>query len=270
MPHIETAVAGVRDLDLLANRDSPVRRLDPRAKVAVTAAFLVTVVSFPKHDIAGLMPLLLYPVLLIAAGRIPLRVIARYLLLAAPFALMVGVFNPLLDRTTALRLGPVAISGGWLSFLSIIIRFVLTASAALILLAGTGFGPLCHALGRLGMPRLLVTQFLLLYRFIFIIAEEGARMTRAWALRSRRAGNMPLRVWGSLAGHLLLRAYDRGERVHAAMRARGFDGTLRPLHTPHWRWLDTAFVLVSVGCFVFARLAHPTEALGRLALSVMR
>jgi len=238
--------------------------------VAVTAAYLVTVVSFPKHDIAGLTPLLLYPVLLIAAGRIPLKVIARYLLLAAPFALMVGVFNPLLDRAVALRLGSVAISGGWLSFISIIIRFVLTASAALILLAGTGFGPLCYALGRLGMPRLLVTQFLLLYRFIFIIAEEGVRMTRAWMLRSRRAGNMPLRVWGSLAGHLLLRAYDRGERVHAAMRARGFDGTLRPLLPPRWRWFDAAFVFISVGYFVFARLAHPAEVLGRLTLAVLQ
>lgn len=269
MPRIAAAVAGVRDLDLLASRDSPVHRLHPAAKVIVTAAFLVTVVSFPRHDLAGLAPLFLYPFVLIAASRIPVQVIARYLLYAAPFAVMVGIFNPLFDRAVALQIGPVAVSGGWLSFISILTRFVLTAGAALLLLAGTGFGPLCHALGRLGMPRLLVTQFLLIYRFIFIIAEEGVRMTRAYNLRARRSGAMPIRVWGSLAGQLLLRAYDRGERVHTAMLLRGFDGGMYPLRPARWRGADTVFLLAGVGFFLVARLAAPAEALGRLVLSLL-
>jgi len=267
---IESALADVRELEFIAVRDTPVHRLDARAKIIVTAAFLITVVSFPKYEIAGLMPLFLYPALLLSFGQVPLRVLLRYLLIAAPFALFVGLFNPLLDRATAVHWGTWAVSGGWLSFLSILTKFVLTVSAALILLAGTGYPALCRALGRLGAPRLLVTQFLLLYRFIFVIAEEGLRMARAWVLRSRRAGGMPIRTWGSLAGHLLLRAYDRGLRVHTAMLARGFDGAMRSSRAQHWTWGDTGFILASGAFLALVRFTHPAEALGRLVMQVLR
>jgi len=270
MAQFESALNDIRALERLAARDSPVQRLDPRAMVIVTAAFLITVVSFPKYEIAGLVPLVLYPAILVAVGNLPLRVLVRYLLLAAPFAVLVGLFNPLLDRAITARLGALAVSGGWLSFLSILARFLLTVSAALLLLAATGYSALCSALGRLGMPRLLTTQFLLLYRFIFIVADEAQRMVRAYVLRSRRAGGMPLRVWSSLTGNLLLRAYDRGLRVHTAMLSRGFDGFMRSRHTPHWSWLDSGFVLACAGFFLLARFGHPAELLGRWVLQVLR
>jgi cobalt/nickel transport system permease protein len=35
-----------------------------------------------------------------------------------------------------------------------------------------------------------------------------------------------VRAYGNLAGNLVVRSYDRGERVYAAMLSRGYDGTL--------------------------------------------
>lgn len=268
MAGVDAAIRDVHLLDRLASVDSPVHRLDPRAKLAVTAAFLVTVVSFPKYEVSELLPLCLYPVALIAVGRVPVRVLARYLLLASPFAVLVGIFNPLLDRETALQLGPLAISGGWISFVSILVRFLLTVSAALVLLACTGYVSVCVALGRLGAPRLLVTQFLLLYRFVFILTEEAARMARAYALRSRTKRGPSIRVWGSLAGNLLLRAYDRGQRLHTAMLCRGFDGTLRPARRLRWSWADTGFVVGWLAFFALVRFGHCAERLGRWTMEV--
>ena len=268
MAGIEAVIRDVHVLDRLAATESPVHRLDARAKVGVTAAFLITVVSFPKYEIAELMPLCLYPAVLMAAGRVPGRVLAQYLLLASPLALLVGAFNPILDREIAGHLGPVAISGGWLSLLSIVARFLLTVNAALVLLACTGYVSVCAALGRLGAPRLLVTQFLLLYRFIFVLSEEAARMARAHALRSCSARPAGLRVWGSLAGHLLLRAYDRGLRLHTAMLCRGFDGTLPARRSFHWSWADTGFLAAWCGFFFLVRFGHCAERLGRWTMEV--
>ena len=123
--------------------------------------------------------------------------------------------------------GGVAISVGWVSFASILLRFALTVSAALLLVAGTGMHPLCAALGRLGVPRVFTVQLLFLHRYIFVLAGEAdAHGHRARAAR-RRARAHALAVYASLLGHLLLRAFERARRIHLAMLARGFDGELR-------------------------------------------
>lgn len=266
MARIDTAIADVDALDRLASLDTPVHRLDARAKIAATAMFLVTVVSFHKYEIAEMLPLFLYISALSALGQVPLRVLARYLLIASPFALLVGIFNPLMDRETALQWGPLAVSGGSVSFLSILLRFLLTASAALLLLACTGYVSVCAALGRLGAPRLLIMQFLMLYRFIFILSDEAARMVRAHGLRSRLGRKPTLRVWASLSGQLFLRAYDRGLRVHAAMLARGFDGTLRSLRAFRWTWADSFFILGCGVFFLLVRFGQVARRLGDWAL----
>ena len=269
MARIDAAIGDVHLLDRLAAMESPVHRLDPRAKIVVTAAFLIAVVSYPKYEVAELMPLCLYPAVLLAVGRVPLRVLGRYLLLASPFAVLVGMFNPILDREIAGRIGSLGISGGWLSFSSILARFTLTVSAVLLLLACTGYVSVCIALGRLGAPRLLVTQFLLLYRFIFVLSEEALRMARAHRLRSRPKRAAAIRVWASLAGHLLLRAYDRGRRLHTAMLCRGFDGTLRPRRSFRWSWADSCYLAGWSGFFALVRFSHCAERLGRWTMEAL-
>jgi cobalt/nickel transport system permease protein len=263
MTRIDVAIGDIDALDRLAAGVSPVHRLDPRAKLIVTALFLLTVVSYQKYDVVELTPLFLYLAVLMALGQIPALVIARYLLLACPFAVLVGGFNPLLDRQTIAHLGPLAVTGGWMSFVSILIRFVLTVSAVLLLLACTGYVAVCAALAKLGAPRLLIMQFLMLYRFIFILADEAARMVRAHSLRSPDGRGTTLRVWGSLAGNLLLRAYDRGMRVHTAMLARGFDGTFHPPQGFHWSPADTLFVAGSSAFLILARYGQLATRIGR-------
>ncbi len=106
--------------------------------------FVAVVVSFGKYDLSGLLPLVAYPVALGAAARLPARFLLRKLLLALPFALAVGVFNPLLDRAPLVQLGGVSVAAaGFVA--SILLRFGLTVSAALSLVATTGSGPVCLA-----------------------------------------------------------------------------------------------------------------------------
>ncbi|NMA43727.1 MAG: cobalt ECF transporter T component CbiQ [Oligosphaeraceae bacterium] len=268
MTRIDTAISDIDVLDRLAAGVSPIHRLDPRAKLIVTVLFLLTVVSYRKYEVAELTPLFLYLAVLLALGRVPVLVIARYLLLACPFAVLVAVFNPLIDRQIIAQLGPLAVSGGWMSFVSILIRFVLTVSAVLLLLACTGYVTVCAALDKLGVPRLLIMQFLMLYRFIFILADEASRMLRAHSLRSPDGRGTSLRVWGSLAGNLLLRAYDRGVRVHTAMLARGFDGKFRPLPGFHWSIADSLFVVGSSAFLILVRHGQLATRMGRWALEL--
>lgn len=250
MSRIAAALDDLRSLDALAARPTALARRDARAKLLVTLVFVVTVVSFDRYSVAALLPLALFPVVLAAQAELTARTIVRALALAAPFALAVGLANPLLDREPMLALGGVAISAGWVSFASIALRVALSASALVVLVAGTGMHALCAALARLGAPRVFTVQLLLLHRYLFVLAGEALRLHTAWSLRATAGRAPPLPVFASLAGQLLLRTVDRAHRVHQAMLARGFDGELRTLDATRWRRGDTAFV--SAWCSYFA------------------
>lgn len=255
-------------MDELGRLDTPVHRLDARAKIVVTLAFLGVALSFPSHALSALTPLALYPLALLARGRIPMAPIVRKMLVAAPFALVVGLFNPLLDRAPMLHVGPWVVTSGWISFASIMLRFALTVGAALALVACTGMYRLGAGLERLGLPRIFVTQLLFLYRYLFVISAEGATMRRSVALRAAGARALPLRMYGSLVGHLLLRSLDRADRVHKAMVARGFDGEVRLRASPAPGRRDAAFVAGWLAYFAAARAWNLADLLGQALLGL--
>ena len=255
-------------LDRLAYLDSPVHRLDPRAKILGVLAFTLAVVSFPKYELFGLAPFAFLPLVMLTAGGVPVRLVARRIAIVSPFAIMIGLFNPLLDRAPALVLGGAAISGGWLSFASILARFVLTLGALLALTATTSFPALCQGLTALRVPRAFVVQLLFLYRYLFLLAEEAGRLRRARELRARGLRGLTLRSAGAMAGSLFVRTLDRAERIHQAMAARGYDGTVRQLRTLAFRTSDAAFlVAVALGALLL-RVFPVTYLLGRWGLGL--
>lgn len=256
-------------LDRLGSADSPVHRIDPRAKVLVTLVFLVCVVSFGKYEILGMLPFVLFPIVMVAEGDLPVGFLLRKLVAVAPFAVMVGVFNPLLDRGAVATVGGVAIGGGWVSFASILLRFFLTTIAALILIATTSFPGVCAGLQRLGMPDVLVGQLLFLYRYLFVLGEETMRMARARALRSFGGRGMGMRVYGQILGHLLLRTYARAQRVYRAMLSRGFDGRVRVLRELRFTVRDAAFAAGWSAAFVVFRLYDVPTLLGRIVTGLV-
>lgn len=268
MTFLEKNFHDLRNLDTMARGETWVHRLDPRAKLITTLLFLLTVVSVDKYAIAQLLPFLLYPVALIAIGGLPPRYFLRKIGVVAPFAILLGIFNPLLDRAVMLQLGPLAISGGWLSFTSLLVRFSLTVGTALVLIAMTSFNGLCLALESLRVPRLFVTQLLFLYRYLFVLVDEARRMTRARELRTFARRHPGLKTFGSMLGHLLLRAADRAERIHLAMRCRGFDGHIRLLTTPAFGAMDALFVLGWFSFFLLCRLFNIPGLLGGAILEV--
>ena len=262
MSRIESTFFDLGTMDTISRQDTFVHRLDPRIKVLTTLVFIVCVVSFGKHDISGLVPFLIYPLVLVLLGDLPVVYLLRKLLLAAPFAILIGIFNPLLDQEVLLQVGPVAVSGGWVSFLSILLRFIMTVGAALILLATTGYHSVCMALEKMGVPQVFVVQLLFLYRYLFVLVDEASRMVRARSLRSFQGRGSGMRVFGSMAGHLLLRTLDRAQRIHLAMLCRGFDGTLRPFHPLRVAWWEGLFFLGWSTLFVLMRLTHGPRSLG--------
>lgn len=265
MPSIQEGLYDLGRLDRLAYLDTPMHRLDPRAKVVTTMVFLVCVVSFPKYAILPLLPFLIYPVFSAVEGDLPLGFLLRKLIAVAPFALVVGMFNPWFDREVLVYLGELSITGGWISFASIMLRFFLTTFAALVLIATTSFNGVCMALERLGLPDVLATQLLFLYRYIFVLGDQVMRLARARSLRSFGTRGMGMQVYANMLGHLLLRTYARAQRIYRAMLARGFDGHVRTTAGLRLTGRDIAYTLGWSAAFVVFRLVNVPLLVGRLA-----
>jgi cobalt/nickel transport system permease protein len=268
MARLHTGALEIGELDALSRRDSPAHRIDPRAKLLATAAFLATAVSWGRYEIVGLLPLAAFPFVLAALGRVPFGFVARKLLIAAPFVLVLGAFNPIFDTAPRELAAGIEVSGGWISYLSIVLRFGLTVGAALTLVAVTGMNRLCTAASLLGAPRIFVTQLALLYRYLFVLAAQAQRMGRAAELRAPGRRRTSIALFGSLVGHLLLRTFDRAQRIHVAMRCRGFDGEIPLLRPMRFGLRDAAFLAAWLAFFAAVRVFRLPELAGGLALGV--
>ncbi len=255
-------------LDTLSYKDTFVHRLDPRAKLLATLTFIVTVVSFPKYEITGLMPFFVFPVLLFALADIPVKFIMKKVMLVSSFAFFIGIFNPVIDRSTVYFLFDLPVSGGWISFLSIMMKFSLTITTALLLVATTSFPGICHALQRLGMPELFVSQLLFLYRYLFVLTEETMRIVRARDMRCFGKKGMGIKAFISLAGTLFLRTVERAEWIYQAMLSRGFVGRLHSAKLYRLSWADAAFLCLVAAMLYIFRTHRLVDVLGRLSMRV--
>jgi cobalt/nickel transport system permease protein len=224
MANIMQSLYDIRFLDELAEKPTFIHGIHPLAKLLTTIIYLVVVVSYDKYQISGLLPLIFYPVVVMALAEIPVAPILKKMLIAAPLVIGIGVFNPLFDNKTIFVLGGFQLSGGWVSFFSILIKCGLAILAALIVIATTGMDRIASALRMLRVSRIFVLQLLLTYRYITVLMEMVERTLRAYHLRAPFYKGIQPNVWGSLAGNLLIRTYGKAQRVYQAMVLRGFTG----------------------------------------------
>lgn len=268
MLKIEAKWLDLRYLDELATRNTVIHRRNPGVKLFVTIVFIITVTSFSKYEISGLLPFFLFPFLSISLAKLPQALIFRRLLIVAPFILFIGIFNPFFDHTPIVKIHSIVITGGWISFFSITLRLLLTVTAALVLIATTGIDAIGWALQRMGVPKIVVVQLLFMYRYLHVLAEEFIRCVTAYSLRSFHGTGIRPRAWGSLLGQLLIRSVDRAGRIYRSMLCRGFDGEVRRLRTHTLAAADGMYVVFWLLFFLIARLWNIPGFLGTLLMGV--
>lgn len=242
-------------------------RRDPRATTLATLAYVATVLSVAPTSLPSLLLLGVFPIVGSSLAGIAYLTVVRRSLYALPLVLLVGAANPLLKREPMLLVGSVAISSGWVEFVAIGVRGLLSIQMAIVLLVGTGFYRIIRGLRRMGLPTMLASQLLLVYRYVGVLVDEAIDMERARASRSYGRRGFGPRMWGVVAGQLLLRAAERARRVHMAMMARGFMGempTTVAADSGGWRAADTFFLLLCCTAFAACRLVNVDALFGHV------
>ena len=212
-------------------------------KFVLTIATILAIALLPVGSFLALAVIWLVLVACSAtAGLGPFR-LSRAAVIALPFTLAAFplIFTVQEQIIGTISLGPLDLTisaEGIRRFLTIVIGSWLSVQVALLLAFTTPFHDLVDGLGALRLPRILVSIISFMYRYLAVLADEGSRMMRARDARSAagaagaRGGSIRWRasVTGRMVGSLFLRAYERSERIYAAMQARGFEGTFRHLH----------------------------------------
>lgn len=264
MEKIDHAAVNLREMDELSEQSSPIHALHPLAKLLTTIAYIFFTVSFDKYELSGLIVMLLYPVVLFALSGVPVKTCFYKLRIVLPLVCAVGLFNPFFDRAPMLYIGSVAVSGGVLSMLTLMLKGVLCLMASFLLIATTSIDAICAALRKLHVPNLLVTLMLLTYRYISVMIDEVSVMTTAYKLRAPGQRGVHYSAWGSFLGQLLLRSMDRAEELYHSMQLRGFNGEFTYADVKSAKPRDGGFVLLSVGAFVLFRYVNIAEWIGGL------
>jgi cobalt/nickel transport system permease protein len=254
-------------LDRYHYRKSPVHDMDARVKLVLTLAFIVTVSLTPPGAWVA-FPLFLSLTLSVALlSDLGVIFVLSRSLIALPFALaaVTTVFarpgQPLWSLSL-LGWQLTATDQGLTFFVSILLKSWLSVQMATLLAATTTFPDLLAAMRALHVPRILTAIALLMYRYIFVLVNEAARLQRARDARSAdpHGGGGGAVVWraqvfGGMVGNLLVRSYERSERVYAAMLARGYKGELLTLGRTPLPGKDLVVAAAFIGFLLFTLLA---------------
>ncbi len=225
--------------------------VDARVKVLCTLALLVMVIS--GKGIA--FPLLVAGVslgLCLGMGvRLKLLAMrfAEPLFIAALVVLLKLFFagHEVLFSAHLCGLDIVGHRDGLLEGVTLASRIAGAVSLVALLGFATPFTDLMAALAWLRVPRGLIEVALFAWRYLFVLFDDAQVVYSAQKNRLGYAGyRRGLRSFGTLAGALVIKAFDNSQTVTTAMVQRGYDGKLPLMRHRPFRFVEVAVAVLFV------------------------
>lgn len=211
---------------------SRVHRLAPEAKVAAAVLFVFGVAVTPRQAVWAFAVDALVLMAIVGAAHIPPRFVASRLAVIVPFVAF-ALFIPFVGSGERVEVLGMSLSrdglwGAW----NVVAKAGLGATTSIVLAATTEVPRMLTGMSRLRVPSALTMIASFMVRYLELLAEELRRTRIAMAAR----GYAPRWLWqarpvATSAGALFVRSYERGERVHAAMLARGYTGVMPQIDT---------------------------------------
>lgn len=239
------------ELSEFSSGDSFVHRMDPRSKIVTTVIFSIFVAI--NQSLLSCAVALVFPIVIIVLGRIGIYRTIKRLLVVNSFLLLLWIILPLSYPSEPwLTIGSWSVSEeGVLMAALITLKSNAIVLTMIALLGSSSVFSLAHALTHLGVPEKIALLFFFSFRYVHVIYSEFQTLSRAMKIRSFQPG-MNLHTYKSYAyliGMLLVKSFDRSNRIMAAMKCRGFKGKFYILH--HYQMKRMDFLLPAIsGVFV--------------------
>lgn len=267
MNRIKGYIYEINTIDDLCKMDSVMHRVHPVCKIVVTFIYIICVLSFKPGNIVGLVPMIMYPVIFFTLSNIRFaEFISRFKYCLGLLA-VVGLFNPILDRSCAFVIGTFVVTNGLVTFVTLMIKEVLALSAVFILIATTGIEKLCYGLAVMKIPGMITGLLLLTYRYIDVLINEVHNMACAYKLRAPGQRGIRMDAWGSFLGSILIRSMDRAKEVYMSMIMRGYSGDFTYIRVDKVSAQDILFLIATSSVCVMVRMVNVAVYIGEFILS---
>lgn len=223
-------MSGAHTHALVVHGHTPVHALPARVKLVALLAFVLAGVSTPREQMWAFAVLGLLLAGVITLAELPFLHVAKRVAIEVPFVAF-AVFLPFLGGGPRIDVGALSLSqeglwGAW----NIVAKGTLGVTASVILVSTTEVPHILRGLAQLRAPSVMVAIAGFMVRYLDVIGSELQRMRTAMAARGyEERGFRQAKVLATAGGALFIRAYERGERVHHAMLARGFTGRMPDL-----------------------------------------
>ena len=204
-----------------------VHQIPPHIKILAGLLFIIVAVS---TDITNWPAFVAYFAIIITItqiAKLPIITVFKRSLIEVPF-IFFALLMPFFGTGEVIEIGSISLYvNGLLAGAGIVVKGTLGILVAINLSATTTAREILNGLETLKMPTPMVQIASFMLRYVNVVNDEMLRMAVARASRGFEAtGVRQWPVLATAAGALFIRSYERGERVHLAMIARGYQGEL--------------------------------------------
>jgi len=231
---------------------SIIHRLDPRIRVSLTVLYSFVVAL--SYQFTVLLTALSLSLILIAISRVRILDVFRRMITVNALILLLWLVLPFTFSGEVLgRIGFFAIyRPGVVLAAQVTLKSNAILLAFIALIATMPMATFGQALHRLRVPEKIVQLLLMTYRYIFVIEQEYQRLIRAAKMRGFRPGTNinTYRTFAYVIGMVFVRSASRAERVHQAMRCRGFKGKFYSLQEFQITTASLAFAIMLTAIIV--------------------
>ena len=242
------------EVDKYAGLDSVIHRFDPRAKIITFTLLIFSFVFIEDLNLAFLS--LFFSFFILLLSKIPLGFMFDRmkpgLFFVFPFLIVMPftVDGVVLFSFHGIHLTYEGLYYGVLVF----VRAATSILLALIMLGTTKMDTTMKSLHSLKVPSPLIQTLMFSYRFIFVFIDEFLSMWRSMSAKGfkLKANKHSLSIVGNIVGMLLVRSYERAERVYHSMSSKGYTGESRTIVKFEMQPADYGMVAAFVGIiFIF-------------------
>ena len=215
---------------LSIHENSELKNIKPQQKVL--GCFLI-VLSIAFSDVRDLFQIFSHIILvfyILSLTKIPAKTYLKRLTLDIPFVLF-ALFLPFLSSENNDKIFEIfsfnVYQTGVNDMFTILFKATLGLTVGIILTGVTSSMEIIYGLQKLRIPNIIIAIMSFTIRYIDVFIDEFKRVKISMASRGYvEKGLKTLIPIAFASGALLIRGYERGERVYNSMISRGFNGSI--------------------------------------------
>lgn len=248
-------------IDAESHIQSPIRRLNPKAKIVTLTAIVIVIVTTPPTEMVSFFLYLIIALVMILVSHIPITFFMKRFVLVLPFIAVAVVAAPIVQDDTIILSIPIGFTTIDVSHKGALILFNVCAKSILsvlflsFLVSTTPFSDVIVGLRELRFPYFLSDALSFMYQYIFILIDESEKISRA--RDARLYGGRWIwhaNIIGYMIGAIFVRSMERGERTYLAMKARGYDTRLITKQTGKLTVKDYLFIILVLLTTIIIRI----------------